>query len=108
MKKSNDDAIFETRDKIPIRPVGTSGDSVSDGKLLVTSNGVYAWGKVLSVTDKDGNAITDADNVANINPIRYRGYYYDKRPKQSPVAYRKVWLRLRRKLGLIEIDMNIG
>ena len=36
-----------------------------------------AWGKVLSVTDKDGNTITDADHVANINPIRYRGYYYD-------------------------------
>ena len=36
-----------------------------------------AWGKVLSVTDKDGNTITDANHVANINPIRYRGYYYD-------------------------------
>ena len=36
-----------------------------------------AWGKVLSVTDKNGNAITDANHVANINPIRYRGYYYD-------------------------------
>ena len=36
-----------------------------------------AWGKVLAVTDKDGNAITDADHMANINPIRYRGYYYD-------------------------------
>ncbi|MCI9415261.1 MAG: RHS repeat-associated core domain-containing protein, partial [Clostridiales bacterium] len=36
-----------------------------------------AWGKVLSVTDKDGNTITDANHVANINPIRYRSYYYD-------------------------------
>ena len=36
-----------------------------------------AWGKVLSVTDANGNAITSATHVANANPIRYRGYYYD-------------------------------
>ena len=37
-----------------------------------------SWGKVLSVTDKDGNAITDKTHVANVNPFRYRGYYYDE------------------------------
>ena len=36
-----------------------------------------AWGRVLSVTDGSGNAITDRNHVANKNPIRYRGYYYD-------------------------------
>ena len=36
-----------------------------------------AWGKLLSVTDKNGNAITSASHIANLNPIRYRGYYYD-------------------------------
>ncbi|NLJ31217.1 MAG: RHS repeat-associated core domain-containing protein [Clostridiales bacterium] len=36
-----------------------------------------AWGKVLSVTDANGNAITDPNHIANVNPIRYRGYYYD-------------------------------
>lgn len=36
-----------------------------------------AWGKVLSVTDTDGNAICDADHIANLNPYRYRSYYYD-------------------------------
>ncbi|MBO5845283.1 MAG: RHS repeat-associated core domain-containing protein, partial [Clostridia bacterium] len=36
-----------------------------------------AWGKVLSVTDANGNAITSATHVANINPFRYRSYYYD-------------------------------
>ena len=35
------------------------------------------WGKVTGVTGGSGAAITDAANVANINPIRYRGYYYD-------------------------------
>ena len=36
-----------------------------------------AWGKVLAVTDANGNAITSATHIGNINPIRYRGYYYD-------------------------------
>ena len=36
-----------------------------------------AWGKPLSVTDASGNAISDASHIANVNPIRYRGYYYD-------------------------------
>ena len=36
-----------------------------------------AWGKVVSVTDKDGNPISSSNNIANINPFRYRGYYYD-------------------------------
>ena len=36
-----------------------------------------AWGKVCSIIDTDGNAITDNSNIAIINPYRYRGYYYD-------------------------------
>ena len=36
-----------------------------------------SWGKVLSVTDENGNAITSATHVGNLNPFRYRGYYYD-------------------------------
>lgn len=36
-----------------------------------------AWGNVLSVTDANGNAITEWYHIANANPIRYRGYYYD-------------------------------
>jgi len=37
-----------------------------------------AWGRVLSVKDKNGNEITDPNHIANVNPIRYRGYYYDR------------------------------
>ena len=37
-----------------------------------------AWGNTLSVTDASGNPITAWYNIANANPIRYRGYYYDK------------------------------
>ena len=37
-----------------------------------------AWGKILRITDKDGNDVSgNPDHIANINPFRYRGYYYD-------------------------------
>lgn len=36
-----------------------------------------SWGRVLSVTDENGNPITAKDNIGHVNPIRYRGYYYD-------------------------------
>lgn len=40
--------------------------------------GYDAWGKLLSVTDGNGNAVSSAMNhIGNINPMRYRGYYYD-------------------------------
>ena len=36
-----------------------------------------AWGLLLSVTDANGTAITSSSHIANINPLRYRGYYWD-------------------------------
>ena len=30
-----------------------------------------------AVTNADGNVITDASHIANMNPLKYRGYYYD-------------------------------
>ena len=33
------------------------------------------WGKVLTVTNGSGTAITSATHIANVNPLRYRGYY---------------------------------
>ena len=36
-----------------------------------------AWGNVLSVKDENGNEITSSTHVGNLNPFRYRGYYYD-------------------------------
>ncbi|MBE7066361.1 MAG: RHS repeat-associated core domain-containing protein [Ruminococcaceae bacterium] len=35
------------------------------------------WGQVLSVTDSSGTLITNTNHIGHINPIRYRGYYYD-------------------------------
>ena len=36
-----------------------------------------AWGNTLSITDASGNPITAWYHIANANPIRYRGYYFD-------------------------------
>ena len=36
-----------------------------------------AWGNVQSITDQNGNAITSETHIGNLNPFRYRGYYYD-------------------------------
>ena len=45
--------------------------------VVVVKYSYDAWGKQLSVTDGAGNPITNADHVGIINPIRYRGYYYE-------------------------------
>lgn len=38
-----------------------------------------AWGKPLTITDGAGNDVSgNAGHIANVNPFRYRGYYYDK------------------------------
>ena len=33
--------------------------------------------KVVSILDANHNEITDTNHIGHINPIRYRGYYYD-------------------------------
>lgn len=48
----------------------------SDG--TVAANYEYdAWGKLLSVKDKNGNAIGSSLHIGLMNPMRYRGYVYD-------------------------------
>ena len=51
---------------------------------LINSSGSYvakytydAWGNLLSVTNASGTAITSSTHIANRNPLRYRGYYFD-------------------------------
>ena len=37
-----------------------------------------AWGVPIAITDGNGNDVSsNSSHIANINPIRYRGYYYD-------------------------------
>lgn len=38
-----------------------------------------SWGNIVSITDGEGNDISsDMNHIGNINPYRYRSYYYDK------------------------------
>ncbi len=39
------------------------------------------WGKLLEVRDASGNAITSSTHIANLNGLRYRGYFYDTETK---------------------------
>ena len=52
--------------------------SRQDSSLIGTY--VYdAWGKVIGVKDAKGDDIAeDAYHIMNMNPFRYRGYYYDR------------------------------
>ena len=53
-------------------------DQIYDTKGNLLARYIYdTWGNTLSVTDASGKAITDPLHIASINPIRYRGYYYD-------------------------------
>ena len=53
-----------------VRLVDATGATVANYKY-------DPYGKLLSVTDANGIAITGATHIANLNPLRYRGYYYD-------------------------------
>ena len=44
---------------------------------LVANYSYNAWGEIISVTNATGTAITSSTHIANLNPLRYRGYYYD-------------------------------
>ncbi len=35
------------------------------------------WGNIVSIKNAGGGDITKANHIANLNPFRYRGYYYD-------------------------------
>ena len=50
----------------------------SDYSCALQARYIYdAWGNT-KVVDASNNTITSTTHIGNINPIRYRGYYYDK------------------------------
>ena len=59
---------------------------------LVASYEYDAWGKVLSVKNANGTDITSPTHIANLNPIRYRGYYYDSETK---LYYLYIYIKFR-------------
>ena len=54
-------------------------DQIYSGSGNLVARYVYdTWGNTVSITDANGNAITSSTHIANINSIRYRGYYWDR------------------------------
>ena len=53
--------------------------AITDANGIIVAKYTYdEWGKILSITDANGNDVSaNANHIANINPLRYRGYYYD-------------------------------
>ncbi len=52
--------------------------AITDANGTIIARYTYDdWGKVTSVTDANGVEITDTNHIANINPLRYRSYYFD-------------------------------
>jgi len=69
-----------------------------------------SWGKVVSIKDVLGNEITDANNIAIINPYRYRSYYYDKETNLyylNTRYYNPTWGRFINADGIINADKKI-
>ncbi len=50
---------------------------ITSGGTVIANYEYNAWGELLSVTNASGTAITSSTHIANLNPLRYRGYYYD-------------------------------
>ena len=53
---------------------------INESGVIVARYLYDAWGNV-SVVDNNGSLISDANHIGNLNPFRYRGYYYDTETK---------------------------
>ncbi len=53
---------------------------ILDSNYNIIAKYIYdSCGNIISITDGNGNdVVNDLTHIANINPFRYRGYYYDK------------------------------
>ena len=53
-------------------------EALYGGSGTLVARYIYdSWGNTLSVQNANGNAITSSTHIANLNRIRYRGYYWD-------------------------------
>ena len=64
-----------------------------------------AWGRILSITDGNGNINTSSTFIGYVNPIRYRGYYYDVETDWYYLNSRYYDPRVKR---FINADGNVG
>ncbi len=80
---------------------------ILDSNYNIVAKYTYdAWGNILSITDGNGIDISNNDtHIGNINPFRYRSYYYDKETNLyylNSRYYNPVWGRF------INGDSNLG
>ena len=76
---------------------------------LIASYEYDTWGKILSIKDNLGNAITDKNHIAFKNPFRYRSYYYDEETKLYYLNnryYNPEWKRFLNADGIIGTAQN--
>ncbi len=70
-----------------------------------------SWGNMLSIIDDVGNDISnDNSHIANINPFRYRSYYYDKETKLyylNSRYYNPLWGRFLNTDTLLNANQDI-
>lgn len=85
---------------------------ILDGNYNIVAKYSYdSWGNILSITDNDGNDVSNnASHIANINPFRYRSYYYDKETKLyylNSRYYNPLWGRFLNPDTLLNANQDI-
>ena len=69
-----------------------------------------SWGNIISIKDNNGNDIIDNNHIGNINPFRYRSYYYDKETNLyylNSRYYNPVWGRFINADGALNANKDI-
>lgn len=69
-----------------------------------------SFGKILSIKDNNGNQITSSTHIANINPFRFRSYYYDSETGLyylNSRYYNPVWGRFINLDGVVGSNQDI-
>ena len=70
-----------------------------------------AWGNILKIVDSFGNDVSNSNCIANINPFRYRSYYYDVETKMYYLNnryYNPKWARFINPDSFVVISNNIS
>ena len=65
----------------PVAVTDANGNTTGYTEKTYATYTYDAWGKLISILDSGGNNLinkqTTSTALANLNPLRYRGYYYD-------------------------------
>ena len=86
---------------------------ILDSNYNIVAKYTYdAWGNILSITDGNGIDISNNDtHIGNINPFRYRSYYYDKETNLyylNSRYYNPAWGRFINGDGIIGANKDIN